>query len=397
MARTPLLLCLLALPGVALADDGAFVEPTLLLQLWGTAYDMDETAQADPVSYGDPEHDPGLSLRRGRLGVRGGIDRADFQVDFGLSQPYDGVSDGRAPQIEVANAFVRSSWFLGGGRHSVSAGFLKLPFGRERIMSSKDLVFQERSVASAYMSPGQQLGVLWRLEPAESLSVEVGAFNGGGDVYGDDNMGLLLGGRVAWDSGSTYVTFGEGNGLGLGLGGYWNDDLATDTFAGEVDALLRFDRLSVYLEGSLAVVKPANTSIALPDVASQTGRMGLTAQVSYWVPVDDDDSVDAVARSAVEIAARISTYDDHTKLKNNGDVAIAHVGATWRNVAPAIDLGAGYVLRVETQGRSYANDTVRLWAQVQWPKPKADQWDPLKHSAGAAPALPVDVHPTGDR
>ena len=400
MPRPALLLTFLALPTLASAGEESYVEPTVMLQLWGTAFDMDESPQADPVTYGDPEHDAGFSVRRARVGTVGGIGRLEFQVDLGVSAPYDGVQDdGSRPRIELANAFARSTWRLGDNKHSISAGLVKLPYGRERIMSSADLTFQERSVASEYMAPPQQVGLLWRLDAMDGLALEVGAYNGNRDLFGDDNMGLLLAGRASWETGPTYVTFGEAEGvdLGVGVAGYWNDGLATDTFSGEVDAVVRVSRLTVYVEGAIASIQPSNTSVALPDVVAKTSRFGATAQVSYWIPMDEASGADAAGRSGVEVAGRFSTYDDHVKLKDNGDVAIAHIGANWRNAVPGLDVGAGYVLRLETQGRSFPNDTVRLWAQVRWPKPGGKRWDPLAHGAGAGPADVGEEHPTGDR
>src|SRR6185436_13146066 len=87
---------------VARADDPVTTAPvdtplhsgggphlTGYLQVWGTAWDMDEDEQADPATYGDPEDDVGFKLRRVRIGVDGTQGVFDYVVTIGAESRYD--------------------------------------------------------------------------------------------------------------------------------------------------------------------------------------------------------------------------------------------------------------------------------------------------------------------
>ena len=67
--------------GVALPTP----QPTALLQVWATAFDMDEDPQADPAGYGDPEDDIGFKVQRARLGFEGENDRLRYGVVVGTA------------------------------------------------------------------------------------------------------------------------------------------------------------------------------------------------------------------------------------------------------------------------------------------------------------------------
>ena len=104
-----MLLCLLAAT-TAFADDALTLpapQPYALLQLWVTAYDMDQDPQADPASYGDPEDDIGVKVRRARLGFEGSADRLRYGLVFGTSSPYDAVAG-----TGVSGKGGLGAWFL---------------------------------------------------------------------------------------------------------------------------------------------------------------------------------------------------------------------------------------------------------------------------------------------
>jgi hypothetical protein len=391
-----LLVGLLALPAAARAGDQDHLTPLVQLQLWGTAFDQDEASQADSAGYGDPEHDIGLSVRRARVGFEGRRGPLDFLLDLGLSAPYDAVEavGTSTPRLGFANAFARGSWALGPGVGRVAFGLVRVPFNRERLMSSRELTFQERSVGAAWIAPAQDLGVLLDYELHAGPRLQLGVYNGGGDLFGDDNPGVMLAGRLEYARGDTYRTYGQADGVDIGaaVAGFWNDDLATDTFGVEGDVLVRVWRLSVLGEVDVALLQPGNGAVDLPEVLDPTRRLGVTAQLSYWHPIGDD-AEDVATQSAVELAARLGTFDDNTGLSDNGDVAIVHVGATWRNPTPGLDLGLGLVHREELGGRPLPNDTVRLWVQLRWPARG------VATTATSPPAVDVDGPdiPTGDQ
>ena len=366
---------LLAPSATAWADDDATVTPLVQLQLWGTIFDMDEADQADGAGYGDPEHDPGFSLRRARVGLEGQKGNLDFQVDFGLSAPYDSVAaNGRpSPTFAIANAFGRGSWRTGSGTTRASFGVVRVPFTRERIMSSRELTFQERAVGTAWLGPAQDLGVLLDHERDGGLRFQLGVYNGGGNLLGDDNFGVMVAGRAEYATGGdTYVTHGESTGVdgGIAIAGYWNDNVANDEFAGEVDALLRIKRFTVMSEAIIRLLQPGDTTIALPDALSPATQLGATLQLSYWTPVGEPDGP-ADSRSAVEWSVRGGLFDENVALSNYGDVLIVHGGAMWRNVSPGLDAGFAWVHREEIGGngvRAIPNDTFRLMTQLRWPQ-----------------------------
>lgn len=401
--RAVLLLPLL-IPTVALGGDTeGSITPIVQMQVWGTAYDQDETGLAETVGYGDPGHDMGFSLRRLRVGFEGQRDALDFQIDVGLSAPFDGVSvaDAGRPRFDVVNAFGRGQWAVGPGVGGVSVGMVRVPFSRERLMSSRELVFQERAVGAAWLAPSQDLGVLFDYQFDAGPRAQFGVYNGGGDLFGDDNLGLLLAGRLEYSNGETYRTYGEADGvdLGVAVSGMWNLDVATNTVGAEVDALLRVYRLTVMAEGMTAWIEPGNTTLDVSGVSLPTRRLGITGQLSWWVPIDEDGE-DTAAMSAVELAARVGTFDDNVGLSNNGDVLILHSGATWRNLTPGVDLGAGFVHREELGGRGIPNDTVRLWGQVRWPARAVRTTATTPSASLPAPTgLPTAdaVHPSGTR
>lgn len=396
------LLCLSALlvPLAAQAGDTdeTTITPLAQLQLWGTAFDQDEADQADGAGHGDPEHDPGFSIRRARVGLEGQRGNLDFQIDFGLSAPYDSIeAQGRAtPRFEIANAFGRGSWAVGPGTGRVSAGVVRVPFTRERIMSSRDLAFQERAVGIAKIGPAQDLGVLLDYELDSGPRAQIGVYNGGGNLFGDDNAGVMVAGRLEYAKGDTYRTYGEADGIDLGVAvaGYWNDDVATDTVGAEVDALIRVYRFTALVEAATRFIQPGDSTIDLPDALDPTQQLGLTAQVSYWLPLDkEEDDVPIPARSAVEVSVRAATFDDNMALGDNGDVLVLHAGGLWRNPIRGVDLGAGFIHREEIGGstaRSVPNDTVRVWAQLRWPARG------VATTATTVPAGPVPAGVLGD-
>ena len=68
-------------------ENGFEVTPTAQLQVWSTIWDQDEDPTADPAAYGDPEYDPGFSIRRGRIGMtaRYGNIEGLFQMGIGAT------------------------------------------------------------------------------------------------------------------------------------------------------------------------------------------------------------------------------------------------------------------------------------------------------------------------
>jgi hypothetical protein len=328
--------------------------------------------QADPATYGDPEADVGFTVARARFGMDGfvpmaGISAAhqlDYAISVGIASPYD-VLGTRDEDVQIVDAFARWAlpWSL--GVTSASAGIQRVPFSREAMISSANLVFQERAVGTEWLTPGREAGV----QVTQSLTfsddqvggpqvlVRGGVFNGNGDMFGDDDPGVLGAGRAEFILGDTYRTWSHDlePALGGGVSALYNDEVATSTFAWQADLLARYSVITVMGEAIQATISPTETTIAPPAVAGVTRRTGYLGQLSVYVP--------AFEASGFELAGRFATFDDAVQFRDNGDVLIVHAGATWRDLLPKLDVGAGYIHRGETV--EVPNDTVRVWVQLR--------------------------------
>ncbi len=332
------------------------LEPYLRAQVWSTVYDQDEDTQADPAGYGDPEDDMGFKLRRLRFGFRGDYDDFLFEATLGMSAPYDGVvvPDGDLGIVDV--------W--GGWRPAdpvtLTAGVQRVPFTRDNMMSTGRMTFQEAAVGTFHIAPGRDVGALVDYKNS-GLRVQAGAFNGNGDLLGDDDPGLMYAARAEYMMGGEHVekavyrTYGEVSDFTLGVGGaaYYDTSLATTTLAYGGDLLIRVSGLAVLVEGSMANLSPTDSTVDAPGVLSDTSRLGLMAQVGYSVGI-------------WEPAVRYERFDDDMDTTDYGDVQIATVGFTAHLADDHIQAGGGYVLRLEDPSLAISNDTARLWFQFRY-------------------------------
>lgn len=327
----------------------AHIRPVGLLQVWGTAWDMDKDPVADATGYGDPEDDVGFKIKRFRLGLSGVEKGLDWAFVVGLTAPYDGFDD-QDGSVEIVDAHVGYRW-KGLG---VQVGRDEVPFSRDRMIASSEQTFTERGMISEHIAPGREIGAtVWAERFGAKLSV--GAFNSGGTIFGDDNLGKTLLGRVEYTYGEAdvYETWGGPKSLsfGVGVGGFLTDDVSTSTKALGADAMLRVAGLTLMVDAALAEVAPTNTQLDVPGVWETTTRRGLTGQIGYGI-------------GAFEPAAKISLYEDSSV----GGFDNVLLGVVWHGALDEkrrdrVRVGAGYALRLEED--PIANDTVRVWAQVR--------------------------------
>ncbi len=360
--------CLLMLPllsGGARAQDPASTEdtrsvvptprPTALVQVWATVYDMDEEQQADPASYGDPEDDMGVKIRRARVGLAGDNDVLRYAVSVGVSPAYDALSDDDE-DVQIVDAYVgwapiERLWLEG--------GVAKPPISREQLMSSSALPLAERAVSSEWLVPGREAGVSvdWSTDGNTRVRVRGGAYNGNGGIFGDDNTGKLFAGRaeIAIGPARTYKTWGPEKGFTIGIGAdaYHDADVSTSTTSAGGDLMLRVAGFHLMAEGRFANLKPTNTDIDAPGVFADTMRWGGLVQAGYGI-------------GPVEPAVRFSMFDDDTDADDAGDIAELTAGVTGHLLDDMARVGGGYVLRLERGGQSYSNDTIRLWLSVRY-------------------------------
>ncbi|MCB9758830.1 MAG: hypothetical protein H6739_03240 [Alphaproteobacteria bacterium] len=352
---------LLILSGVAFGQDERprpSFDPYLLAQVWATVYDMDVAAQADPAGYGDPEDDPGFKLRRARVGFTGEWERLDYGVVVGVSSGADPIiSDLTNQRIGIIDAYGAYTF---GDPERISTrvvfGTQRVPYGRENLISSRELAFQERTIASNHLGPFREVGVLADVQ-AFGARARVGVFNGNDSLFGDTDPGVMLAGRLEYTlgPGDPYRTYGpvERWTLGVGGGALFNPQAATRTLSYGGDLIFRVSGLTVLAEAHMDQLTPTLSEVYEPAVLVQTRRWGAFGQVGYAV-------------GPVEPVARFELFDDDTDTQDNGDVMIGVFGVTTHWLEDHLRLGGGYVLRLETFGASIPNDTVRLWGQVSF-------------------------------
>lgn len=358
------------------------------LQLWSTLWDQDLDPQADPASYGDPEADPGFNVQRARLGFEGVLRpespndplRVSYFVTVGVGSAYD-VIGGANPEVAIVDAIIQAAAPNAVGMASATIGLVKVPFSREALMASTDLVFEERAVNVEWLLPLRDAGfiashsiLLGNADPDAvgddtplQIVARAGVFNGNATNLagarpwlGDTDAGLRVAGRVELVKGETYRTFSyEGaSALGIAASATQNTRLATSERAWNFDFLGRLGPVTLNGEVGRATFSPTDSTIARPDVVNDTTRTGASAQVSVFAPFKN-------RRSGVEVAGRVATFDDNILLNDNGDVMIIHGGLSWRDVVPGFDLGGGYIHRIERGGIKLPNDTIRLWTQIR--------------------------------
>ncbi len=363
----------LALVPLAAASEAPPMVPWGQLQVFTTVYDQDVAVQADPATYGDPEADPGFELARARFGFTGVLPRrseASPEVSYGLSlgvaTPYDALRLADTG-VTIVDGFGQVRLRPGVGDAVLSLGLVKVPFSREALMSSQDLVFMERSVGAESLTSVRDVGLLYRQEighrdgPVVALSG--GVFNGNADFLGDTDPGLMGAVRAELEKGDTYRTWDPAGGVayGVGFSALLNDELATRTFAWSGDGLVRVGRWSLMLELGMASLSPTASDLDLPEVFAPTRRLAWTAATSWWQPLSDAEE----EVPGVEFAVRASAFDDRMGLRDNGDVLIVHAGAVGRSLLPMLDLGVGWIHREELGGQPLPNDTLRVWTQLR--------------------------------
>lgn len=356
---------------------GPVMRPWGQLQVFTTLMDQDSDVAADPAGYGDPEADPGFQIARARFGFTGILPHPDsaaitagYGLSMGISTPYDSLRLGDSG-VSMVDAFFHLDAEPSLGHSRLAVGLVKVPFSRESLMSSQDLVFMERSVGPENLTSVRDVGVVGSQvvrfgdsTDAPAVVVSGGTFNGNADFLGDRDPGLMYGGRLEFAKGDTYRTWNPEGGVafGAGISGLLNDEVATRTTAWNSDLLFRAGPLCLQGELGQAKLRPTDATVGEPEVLAATTRTSWMAQASVFTKLK--------GVQGIEFAARASGFDDNARLDDNGDVLILHAGAIWRSALPMLDVGAGFIHREELQGVSLPNDTIRIWTQV---RPRGDR------------------------
>lgn len=323
------------------------LQPVVLIQAWGTALDQDVDPQADASGYGDAEDDPGVKLKRLRLGAEGGHRGVSWKLVAGVDAPYDGLDrDDDAFVVEDAKLGWAPVPWLG-----AELGKGKVPFSRDQLMSAGELTFTERGFTAEYGAPDRALGASVHVQRWGGKAT-VGVFNSGGDLFGDDTGGKTVAARLEYASGTAdpYATWGEDPralGVGVGVSGYSREALSTRTAAAGADAMVHAAGISLLVDGSLSVISPANSTVASPEVLAPTQRITATAELSY-------------AAWKFQPAVRWTALVDDSLGTHHQVLG----GLAFHGYHDHLRIGAAYVLRVEDVS-PVENDTVRLWAQFR--------------------------------
>ena len=346
--------------GLLLTTTSAFASgppeptPTVFVQTWVTLMDQDQSVVADPGGYGDPEDDPGFKLRRVRLGFEGENKSMRYGFTVGAAAPYDVVEESQGAHLDLGlvdtyggYSPTKGLWVVGGRQ--------KVPVSREALMSSSQLGLSDRSVSTTWLTPGRDLGAVvdyrWKF-----LRARLGAFNGGGDLTGDDNSGKVSSGRVEAKigPGAVYRTYGEVKNLtiGLGVGGWDNNDTSVSTNGLGADVILRLRGLAVLAEARVRNAGPKEDLVETPGVFSDTTRQGVMAQVGYTV-------------DQFEPIVRYSVFDDDTSIEDTGDVSEIISGVSWHADGDGFRAGVAYAMRSEQGPLKVENDSVRAWLQFK--------------------------------
>jgi hypothetical protein len=339
---------LLLLSNVAFSQE---LEPTLLTQVWVTAFDQDVNSQADPAGYGDPEDDQGFKLRRARAGFVGNEGDFSYGLVLGMSSSTDGLaqSDGTVGIVDAYAGWQLHQYF------QLTAGVQKVPFGREQLLSSGELVFQERAVTSNHIAPGRELGLL-ASSGAYGADIQIGLFNGNGSIVGDDNDGLMYAARVGYTlgDGPSDRTYGVVSSpvVSIGTNLFYDQGTATDTMAYGADLLFRWKGLALLTEVHLASITPKDSTVDVPEVFAGTDRQGALVQAGWTLGI-------------FEPAVRAEIFDDDKSAEDNGDILKIVAGLTAHFSEDRVRAGMAYVHRTEMGGQSLANDTARLFFQMR--------------------------------
>jgi len=330
------------------------------LQTWFTPWDQDEDPQADGGGYGDPEFDVGFAIPRARLGLQGHIGVLEYRLTMGTAQPFDLLQNGNT-NIQVVDAWTKVRLKSALGDTVFALGQHTVPFSREMAMSSDDLVFQERSVSGVYLAPNRDIGFS-ASQDLKWFRLSAGVFNGGGDILGNDDNGVLVSSRLELTFGKDeYKTNSTEKVIAIGGGYLYDHSIAENTHLITADLLGRIAGLSLLASYNQGIINPTGDNTVLPPtVPEKTIRRGVSGQIAWYGLLPKN-------LGGIEPAVRFSWYDDATHLQDNGDVGILHAGVSWREPIPFIDVGVGYIHRMEFEGRQINNDSLRVWIGFKYP------------------------------
>jgi hypothetical protein len=295
----------------------------------------------------DQASQPGLRLRRVRLGVEG-----HFKNRLGVLLVLNPLeSDKEVGTIADAKLTYEFAPWL-----ALSAGVSKVPFARESLVSSKRLLLIERPLSVNQMTPTRRLGVsadgmIWDGRLAYLVSVMNGTE---GFTAGNQFGGVLVGARVEFSPLGRPVVGGRAGSISIGVSGIHEEGPSARRDALTADLLATFRGASLLLEGLYDRRAPTNAPAVSPDIAATIQRLGVYAEAGYAFQV---------FTVPVQLVARVERYDDNLALFDSGDTLSYAGGVNVEIIPEHVRAQLEYIGRYERAGPQIDNDAVLLQLQ----------------------------------
>ncbi|MBW2731837.1 MAG: hypothetical protein JRH20_05545 [Deltaproteobacteria bacterium] len=336
-------------------------------------------------------HSSELTLPRARVGLSGHL--FDPRMHYVLGLEFGGRG---------AEGLLDAYMQFGIPRISVSAGLMRVPFGRQFSRDFEHLLFEDRAPTTLVFHPGRDMGLrvhgaLWDNERFGRLGMEMGIFNGGGDTpFSDNNTDFLYVTRLVYEPlgplGGHESDSERSSRPRLAVGGSFMFNLApTDAAmrAGVVDptnaAQLRdadgdgeVDNIGVYSAAAEVALAWRGLSVQGELFYRHEDPGAVAESQSYWGAYGQ---LAARHGSGLEAAARYSYWELH-RFGEDGtsvapgtvhELALALTAWQWND---GLKLQTSYAYRVmhdmgDRQGNSAADDQLRahlltVVAQVAW-------------------------------
>ena len=346
---------------------GLWLTPEADLQMWATIVDMDDAARNDPVVIGDPDHREGFSIRRARLGLHAGLGSlAAIRITAGWQDRYDALEvRPTGPELVEASFRFTPVQFIG-----LTAGYTRVPFGRQQANSSMDLAFFERSMMASMMSPSREPGVVVggsigpkdsAVMPEEGLSYDVGLSNGSSDYTGDLDPEPRISARLQLNLFDEWAAresrFSEASPAALSIGGGVMHNRALEANTTSIGADIGIQVWRIKLQGELAWSKavPTFDTEGIPELLTSATSLGWYAQL-----------VVAVVPEWLELAARVDGYDDNLALDDAGNRLDVTGGVNLLLLKGRLKVQLDYIHREELDDASKtANDSLVMVLQAR--------------------------------
>jgi hypothetical protein len=329
------------------------------IQAWGGWVGGDSL-----LSNGDRMQEPGLRLRRVRLGVDGTLVRdVTYRVELDV---FDQEKTG-GPLYEAWVDWTPMHWI------GATAGLQKFPFVRSEMNSSARLSHLDRAIGADAMSPTNAMGLALHSEPwKDHLKITAGVFNGlqrrSGFYQGYEPVGvsqgnkferLSLAGRFdlmpldPMDPGEPDLDKVPAFRMAFGGSGFYNMGKSIATLGASGYLHLKAYGLHLFTEAIWDRSKPKSAPTTGSTIATEVQRLVMHGSLGYMI-----------LKETLGAAVRAEMIDDNRDLKNEGDEMVLAGTVSWYAVGHNLKVQAEYQHRLERHGRSVSNDAAIAGVQL---------------------------------